>query len=196
MKLILFDDHMLFGSTLQSVFLDNGEVESFYFVHSKDELYTALEENAIILLDINLRKAGINDSFALAKELIAENRDQYLAFLSGYDLPMYRKKAREIGARGFFSKDSSVKDLLDGLRIIEQGGLVFRKEDLREEEKLSDTEVKILVLSAKGASRGEIASRLYISNRTVGTHLTNIFQKLEVKNITEAISALPKKIQG
>ena len=190
MNLILFDDHGLFGSTLQRALLQYDKVNTVIFVHTEEELIEALQdvENPMLLLDINLRKAGVNDSFALAKNLIHTNSVSQLIFLSGYDLPMYRKKARQMGAKGFFSKEISVEELWRGLCIIENGGCVFRREDQQEAERLTPTEIEVLILSAKGMSRQAIGDFLYISNRTVGRHLSNIFEKLEVKNITEAIS--------
>lgn len=195
MNIILFDDHKLFGDSLKRVLEQNSDIESFIFVSEETLLRENLreKETPILLLDINLRKAGVEDSFALGESLCREYPQMKLIYLSGYDLPMYRKKAREIGARGFFSKDTEVEDLLAGLRQIERGGFVWTKEDGLEKEKLTPAEVNILCLSAKGLSRSEISEKLYISSRTVGTHLTNIFQKLEVKNITEAIAKALKE---
>ncbi|MDD4377211.1 MAG: response regulator transcription factor [Eubacteriales bacterium] len=190
MKIVLLDDHTLFGTSLQNVLLGNDHIEKFYFVQTLSELYNALDcgVDFLLLLDINLNKIGVEDSFYLARELILKYKGLKLAFLSGYDRPMYRKKAILIGAKGFFSKEMSVEELVSGLLTIEKGGNVFRSEDRTYQEDITDTEILILEKAASGLSRNEIARDLNISNRTVGTHLTNIFQKLEVKNITEAVS--------
>ncbi|MBE6034140.1 MAG: response regulator transcription factor [Clostridiales bacterium] len=190
MKIVLFDDHTLFGISLQKVLIGNENIDKFYFINSLDDLETILdsEREAILLLDINLNKLGIDDSFEVASEIMLVHPTIRLAFLSGYDRPMYRKRANSMGAKGFFSKDISVDELIRGLKIIESGGNVFKREDRANNERCTPTEILILKLSAKGMSRNEIAEYIHISNRTVGTHLTNIFQKLEVKNITEAIS--------
>lgn len=190
MNIVLFDDHKLFGTTLKIVLEQSPDIESFVFVSTSDSLKEELKRDSdrLLLLDINLRKAGVEDSFALGEALIGEYPKLKLAFLSGYDLPMYRKKAKEIGAKGFFSKDIEAEKLLKGLKIIEHGGTVQKREDGLLAEALTATEIKVLELSAKGMSRGEIADVLYVSSRTVGTHLTNIFQKLEAGSITEAIA--------
>lgn len=64
--------------------------------------------------------------------------DKRAAFITGYNLPMYRRLAQKIGAKGY--------------------------------------------------SRDGIAEELYISNRTVGRHLSNIFEKLEARNINQAVA--------
>ncbi|MGN0711205.1 MAG: LuxR C-terminal-related transcriptional regulator [Anaerovoracaceae bacterium] len=190
MRIILLDDHLLFGKTLQKIFVEEGYAESFTFVHSEEELFVELEknENAIVFLDINLNKLGIEDSFELAKTLVVRYTNIKTAFLSGYNLPMYRRMAQKIGAKGFFSKEIDIKELLSGLRIIESGGSFFNEEDFAGREALTHTEIKILTLSAKGYSRDGIAEELDISNRTVGRHLSNIFEKLEAKNINQAVA--------
>lgn len=195
MKVVIFDDHKLFGNALKRVLIQCEDIEEVQFTGEEQELEDFLKERetVIILLDINLRKAGVSDSFAFGENLIVKYPNHRVAFLSGYDLPMYRKKAAEIGARGFFSKEIDVEELAAGLRIIESGGTVFKREDRTESEKLTAMEVRVLELSAKGLKRGEIAESLHISSRTVGSHLTNVFQKLQVKTITEAISVALEK---
>lgn len=195
MRIILLDDHVLFGKTLQRILSQEEGIESVDFVHSQDELMEKIkshemvsEEESIVLLDINLNKLGIEDSFGLAEELLNQYKNIKIAFLSGYNLPMYRKKAQEIGAKGFFSKEIDIKDLVEGLRLITKGIPCFGKREEELIEKLTDAEVKILTLSAKGYSREEIAEELNISNRTVGRHLTNIFDKLGAKNINQAVA--------
>ena len=196
MRIILLDDHVLFGKTLQKILGQDKEVENVSFVRSKEELMEEVKTSvddlgtcgSIILLDINLNKLGIEDSFELAESIMNQYDHAKIAFLSGYNLPMYRKKAQEIGAKGFFSKDIDIKDLVEGLKRISMGIPCFGDEDEDDVEKLTVAETKILTLSAKGYTREEIAELLKISNRTVGRHLTNIFDKLGAKNINQAVA--------
>lgn len=58
MKIVLLDDHTLFGTSLQNVLLGNDHIEKFYFVQTLSELYNALDcgVDFLLLLDINLNK--------------------------------------------------------------------------------------------------------------------------------------------
>lgn len=196
MRVILLDDHILFGKTLQKILSHDQAVDEVIFVHSREELLQELknqgqsemEEESIVLLDINLNKLGIEDSFDLAEEIMDVHENLKVAFLSGYNLPMYRKKAEEIGAKGFFSKEIDLKELVEGLKLIENGQRCFGSGEHEDLEKLTAAEVKVLSLSAKGYSREEIAEEIHISGRTVGRHLTNIFDKLDAKNINQAVA--------
>ena len=190
MKVIIFDDHKLFGSVLKTALQQEIEIEFVEYIANEQGLYELLEttDNVILLLDINLKKIGIEDSFQFAKELLNEKGNTKIVFLSAYNLPLYIRKAHSIGARGFFPKDVLLPDLMKGLRIIELGGSVFRQESTDFLENLTLAETKVLKLASKGMRRDEIAEELNISNRTVGRHLENIFDKLQAKNITEAVS--------
>lgn len=190
MKVIIFDDHKLFGSVLKTALQQEIEIEFVEYIANEQGLYELLEttDNVILLLDINLKKIGIEDSFQFAKELLNEKGNTKIVFLSAYNLPLYIRKAHAIGASGFFSKDVLLPDLMKGLRIIELGGSVFRQESTDFLENLTLAETKVLKLASKGMRRDEIAEELNISNRTVGRHLENIFDKLQAKNITEAVS--------
>jgi DNA-binding NarL/FixJ family response regulator len=60
-------------------------------------------------------------------------------------------------------------------------------------ETLSEREVEVLRLMAKGAANKEIAAALFISESTVKTHIANIFQKLDVNDRTEAVTTALQK---
>ncbi|MEE9261787.1 MAG: response regulator transcription factor, partial [Dehalococcoidia bacterium] len=61
------------------------------------------------------------------------------------------------------------------------------------EEGLSPREIEVLQLMAKGAANKEIASQLFIGESTVKTHIIHIFNKLEVKDRTEAVTEAVRK---
>ena len=107
MKILLVDDHILFAKSLSIALCDNPEIEQFS--STKDiqnlEKQIATELPDILLIDINLGGLTDEDGLMLTQHLLERFPDQKIVILSGYNLPVYRKEAKRIGARGFISKD-------------------------------------------------------------------------------------------
>lgn len=114
-----------------------------------------------ISLDINLGGLTDEDGLMLTQHLLERFPDQKIVILSGYNLPVYRKEAKKIGARGFISKDVEPDELLHILLTIKDGATHFPREEVFIEE-LTDGERKVLELVASGVRRREIAEQLFI----------------------------------
>ena len=110
-----------------------------------------------------------------------------------------RAELLEAGAKGFLSKDSSKEELLTAIHAMSQGGSYFsqsiseivlglqgqkRNHSFQQgsTRRLTDREQQVLECIANEYTNKEIASRLFISQRTVETHRRNLIQKLQVKN--------------
>ncbi|MBY0223747.1 response regulator transcription factor [Sporosarcina aquimarina] len=116
--------------------------------------------------------------------------------------------ALEAGAVSYILKTSNAKRVADAIRETMQGQTVLEPEvtskmmnkmrsgqthELHEE--LTDRELEVLLLLAKGKSNQEIADELFIALKTVKTHVSNILSKLEVQDRTQAvIYAFQKKL--
>lgn len=189
MKILLVDDHALFAKSLSIALCDNPEIEQFS--STKDiqnlEKQIATESPDILLIDINLGGLTDNDGLMLTQHLLERFPDQKIVILSGYNLPVYRKEARRIGAKGFVSKDVEPDELLNILLAIKDGTTYFPQEEVFIED-LTEGEKKVLELVATGTKRKEIAERLFISERTVSNHLQHIFEKLQVTSTVEAVT--------
>ena len=122
--------------------------------------------------------------------------------LTTYDSDEYIFDAIEAGAKGFLLKDTSRDELFEAVRAVHRGesgiepGVAARVLDRfaqlsREETQaplLSEREVEVLQLMAKGSANKEIAVSLSITDSTVKTHVANIFQKMDVSGRTEAVT--------
>ncbi len=106
-------------------------------------------------------------------------------------------RALEAGATGAISKAvhptalaTLVREALNGHIVHSLSGLAVKngkpKEDIVERCALTDRELEIVQLVAAGATNGEIARRLWITEQTVKFHVSNIYRKLNVANRTEA----------
>jgi len=124
--------------------------------------------------------------------------------LTAYDTDQYIMALLEAGAAGYLLKSVRGNQLIDAIRAVYAGESVLQPSTTRrvieqlkakasaEEEipsflPLSDREMEVLRLSAKGVSNKDIAETLFLSNRTVQSHLSNIFKKLAVASRTEAV---------
>lgn len=136
MKILLVDDHILFAKSLSIALCDNPEIEQFS--STKDiqnlEKQIATELPDILLIDINLGGLTDEDGLMLTQHLLERFPDQKIVILSGYNLPVYRKEAKRIGARGFISKDVEPDELLHILLTIKDGATHFPREEVFIEE--------------------------------------------------------------
>ena len=111
--------------------------------------------------------------------------------------------AVEAGARGYLLKDERIEDCIEAIRKIRQGGSpispIIARQLLRKirpspsapiknmAAPLSEREIEVLNLLARGFSNAECANILTISAGTIGTHVKNIYRKLEVNSRAEAL---------
>ncbi|MGD2143810.1 MAG: response regulator transcription factor [Anaerolineae bacterium] len=125
--------------------------------------------------------------------------------LTAYDSNQYIFAFLEAGAAGYLLKDVHVDELVEAIRAVHGGESILHPAIARKVinrfaqsekapvaagsslDQLTDRELEVLRLAAKGMSNREIARDLTISVRTVQTHLTNIFNKMGVGSRTEAV---------
>ena len=192
-NILLVDDHVLFSKSLEIALSDYPEIETFESINDISLLDKFIETNApdILLMDINLKNITSEDGLELAKQILYHHPEQKIVILSGYDLPVYRSEAKKIGAKGFINKNIEPEKLIALLSQIAQGKIIFDSE-IPFLEELTGCEKQIIQLIASGLKRREIASTLYISERTLSNHLQHIFEKLDV---TSSLEAVTKAIQ-
>lgn len=145
----------------------------------------------VALLDI--RMPGM-DGVSVAQKVKTEGLATATIMLTSYDAQQYVMASLRAGARGFVLKTVSPRELTAAINTVSKGGLyldpevasVMGERDFIPEQ-LSAREREVLLLAAKGLSSKEVAKRLFISERTVQTHLASIYDKLGSKNKTEAL---------
>ncbi len=167
-------------------------------------LRSLLDRNApnhpdIILLDLNL--PGINGLEAIP-DFIATLSSAKIIILTQSDRETDILQAIMLGASGYFLKSTTVRQLTEGIRTVMAGGasldakvakfvLNTLKAKLPQrdiEQLLTKREIEILTQIAEGQVKKEIAERFGISITTVVTHVSNIYEKLNVKNAPAAIA--------
>jgi len=155
----------------------------------------------IIIMDVSMpRLNGIEAT----KQIKAIFPNIAILVLTGYDDDEYVFALLEAGAAGYLLKESSGEELVDAIRQVMTGEPVLHPRIMKKVlnrlrspvegqptqmsgDVLSDREMEVLRLAAKGMSNMEIADSLTLSVRTVQTHLRSIFNKLGVGSRSEAI---------
>lgn len=185
-RLILADDHALLREGLKALLLLEPDMVVAADVSSADDLKAALAAIPadILVLDLRLDRSVVNEVGLFAQQT-------KVVVLTGSESSADVLTALRLGARAIVQKKSAVKDLVLAIRAVAEG-LVWMPPDLQAKltrqwitaraEQLTPREAEIVRSVAVGLRNAEIAQKLSISDVTVKTHLSNIFQKLGIRD--------------
>lgn len=142
---------------------------------------------------VDIRMPG-EDGVSLVRRVKESGLPVRSLMLTSYDAQQYVMASLRAGAKGYILKTASPEELARAIRTVARGGVYLDAEVSRVvggqeivPETLSNREREVLILTSKGLSSKETASRLIISERTVQTHLASIYDKLGARNKTEAM---------
>ena len=192
-KILLADDHPLTRAGIAE-FLRRES--TFELVAEAEDGIKAWEQIQALKPDVallDIRMPGM-DGIAVAQKVKNEGLSTATIMLTSYDAQQYVMASLRAGAKGFVLKTVSPRELTAAINTVATGGLyldsevssVMGESDFIPEQ-LSAREREVLLLAARGLSSKEVAKRLFISERTVQTHLASIYDKLGSKNKTEAL---------
>ena len=200
-KVLIADDHPAFREGLSQLLRKQEDLE--VIAEASDgqqaiELAKDLKPD-VVLIDIAM--PGIN-GIETAKQIKGICPQTAIVMLTAYDYQSYILACLQIRASGYLLKSSPVSEIVNAIRSAHSGHGVFnlkvlsaamkrwageKKYEGMALEQLYKRELQILRLVAKGMSNKEIAQQLFISERTVQTHVHRIFEKLGVSSRTEAV---------
>ena len=203
-RILIVDDHEMVRDGL-SVMMDRED--DFTVVGEAKNGLEAVEQARslrpdVILMDLRMPEM---DGVEAMRQIRAEQDDVKFLVLTTYDTDEYIFDAIEAGAKGYLLKDTSREELFRAVRAVNRGesliepGVVARLLDRLthlsrqaaqgpDHLALSERELEVLQLMARGSANKQIAGDLSITESTVKTHVANIFQKLEVSHRTEAVT--------
>ncbi len=151
----------------------------------------------IVLLDARMPD---HDGIWTLNKIRETNPDLPVLMLSTYDTEEYVDQSLAAGAAGYLLKEASSQQLAEAIDTalgkrgiylhpaVAQRVLARGRGEEKDGSGLSERELEVLQLLAKGATNDEIASALFLSEKTVKSHLSSIFRKLRVTNRTQAAS--------
>ncbi|MFD2924431.1 response regulator transcription factor [Halobacillus naozhouensis] len=200
-KIVIADDHQVVRKGLVFFFQTQDDIEVVYEAANGKEIIHYLEDHPadVVLMDIQMPLMdGIEATTQLRKQFPAIKIVMLTSF-SDYDTVI---PAIQAGANGYQMKDIEPDQLADVIRRVHKDETMIDAkaatqlmthvtgDHQREEEKrlqdLTRREKDVLKEIMKGCSNKEIADHLFITEKTVKTHLSNIFSKLEVHDRTQA----------
>jgi DNA-binding NarL/FixJ family response regulator len=150
----------------------------------------------VILLDLALPDL---DGVAALRQIRAANPTAHVIIFTAFDTDERILAAVQAGAQGYLLKGAPRDELFQAIRVVYSGGSLLQPvvaaRLLRQfsgaaalPEQLTERELEVLRQLAKGRQNKEIATELWISERTVKFHVSAILAKLGVGNRTEAVS--------
>jgi two-component system, NarL family, invasion response regulator UvrY len=196
-RVLLVDDHAVVRTGFRLLLQSVPEVSVVGEAESGEAACTRYPELTPDVVVMDLAMPGMGGLEAL-KRIRARHPQARVLALSAHDDPMHARRALQEGALGFLSKRSAPEALLEAVATVGAGrryldSNLAQKLALAEIEgaakspieRLSEREFEVFIRLASGATVQKIADDLKLSASTVGTHLYNIKQKLEVVNQSE-----------
>jgi len=159
-------------------------------------------EPDVVLMDIRMPEL---DGLEATRQLAAVDGGPRVLILTTFDLDEYVYEAMKAGASGFLLKEVRPEQLADAVRVIAAGETLVSPAITRrlieefvrrrppgsgtpvEIAELTDRELEVFKLVARGLSNGEIAAELFVSEATVKTHITHVLAKLGLRDRVQAV---------
>jgi DNA-binding NarL/FixJ family response regulator len=156
----------------------------------------------VVLMDIRMPEL---DGLEATRQLVTRDGSTRVLMLTTFDLDEYVYEAMKAGASGFLLKDVRPEQLAEAVRVVAAGDSLLAPaithrliaEFVRrpppgsgapaELSELTDRELEVLKLIARGLSNGEIASALFLGEATVKTHVTHVLTKLKLRDRVQAV---------
>jgi DNA-binding NarL/FixJ family response regulator len=195
-RLLIVDDHPVVRDGLSSMFARDPEFEVVGEATDGAEairLAEALRPDVILM---DLRMPGM-DGVSATRELTGLGGDARVLVLTTYDTDSHVLPAIEAGATGYLLKDAPRDELLRAVRATARGeavlapsaaALLMGRVRSSAAGTLSQRELEVLQLVATGATNREAATKLFITEATVKSHLLNIYGKLGVGDRAAAVT--------
>lgn len=196
-RVVIADDHPVVRAGLRALLSTAEDVE---VVGEAETPGAAVELAGSLVPDLVLMDLQFGQELSGAdatRRIRALDAPPYVLVLTNYDSDGDILGAVEAGASGYLLKDAPPHELLAGVRAAAAGEsalapavasrLMARMRAPR--VSLSSREIEVLALVAEGASNGDIAGRLHITDATVKSHLVHVYSKLGVTSRTAAVSA-------
>jgi DNA-binding NarL/FixJ family response regulator len=198
-RVLLADDHKIVRAGIRAILEQAGDIEVVAEAEDGEEARVLIQKLMpdVAVLDIQMPKmSGIE----VTRWVRANMRSVGLLTLTAYDDTPYVLGVLQAGANGYVLKTASPEDLIQAVRDVYAGksamdasitqkvmAHLFDQQASSSYQDLTEREMDVLKLTARGFTNKAIATQLNISDRTVQGHLAHIFGKLQATSRTEAV---------
>jgi DNA-binding NarL/FixJ family response regulator len=204
-RVLVVDDHALFRRGLQMVLGSEDDIEVVGEASDGAEAISVATETTpdIVLMDVRMPRRGGIDATTAIKGAVPSSKIIMLT-ISDEEADLY--DAIKAGAMGYLLKEISIEEVASAVRAVHNGqslispsmasklltefASMIKKTDDRQQvptPRLTDREMEVLKLVAKGLNNRDIAKQLFISENTVKNHIRNILEKLQLHSRMEAV---------
>ena len=196
LRIMLVDDHAVVRMGFRLLLDTTSDLRVVAECGSGEEALQCFAEVNPDVVVLDLSMGGMGGLEALSR-LLAKWPATRVLVLSAHEDTAHPRRALAAGALGYLTKRSAAEALIEAIRQV-AAGMLFLEPALAQEiiveqvgsqgsplEALSAREFEVFVMLARGKSVADIAAVLFLSPRTVGTHLYNIKQKLGAGNAAE-----------
>jgi len=198
-RVLLADDHAVVRAGFRQFMERAGDIVIVAEVDDGKQAVLSIQEHQpdVAVIDIQMPEmSGIE----VTRWVRANSRTTGVLILSAYDDDPYIMAVLQAGANGYVLKTADAADIIRAVRAVYEGKsaldpAIARKIMARVSgtqlaapvERLTDRELEVLALAAKGFTNKAIGVQLHISDRTVQGHLAKVFDKLQATSRTEAV---------
>jgi DNA-binding NarL/FixJ family response regulator len=207
-KILIADDHPVVREGLTTMI---GREPDFHVIGEAKNGVEAVAKAKelkpdVVLMDLRMPEM---DGVEAIRQISATEPGIKFIILTTYSDDEFIFKGIEVGARAYLLKDAPREELFKAIRAVYRGESLIqpvvaskvldrfveltRQSQTPSSETLSERELDVLRLIAKGFANKEIAAQLNITNSTVKTHIASIFQKLNTSDRTEAVTQAIKR---
>ncbi len=198
-RVLLADDHRIVRQGVRQLLESAKDIEVVAEAADGEEAQSMIEQHKpdVAVLDIQMPKAS---GIEVTRWLRAHMPQVGVLILTAYDDDPYVMAVLQAGANGYVLKTANADDLIQAVHDVNEGksaldpaitrklmSNMFKHAHNKPVEPLTDRELDVLRLAAKGFTNKAIGIQLNISDRTVQGHLAHIFAKMQANSRTEAV---------
>ena len=195
-NVMLVDDHAVVRMGFKMLLESDAEIKVVAEAESGEQAIQRYMEHKphVVVMDITM--PGIGGLEAIER-ILAKDSAAKILVLSAHEDSVHPKRVLNAGAMGYLTKRSAAEEMIKAIRVVasckkyleasvaQQMAIQQLSADQNPVDVLSPREFEVFMALAKGKTTNEIAETLFLSPRTVGTHLYNIKQKLNANNSAE-----------
>jgi two-component system invasion response regulator UvrY len=195
-NVMLVDDHAVVRMGFKMLLESDSDIKVVAEAESGEQAIQRFVEFKphVVVMDITM--PGIGGLEAIER-ILAKDSSAKILVLSAHEDSVHPKRVLNAGAMGYLTKRSAAEEMIKAIRVVATGKKYLEASvaqqmaiqqlsgDQNPVDVLSPREFEVFMALAKGKTTNEIAETLFLSPRTVGTHLYNIKQKLNANNSAE-----------
>ena len=195
-NVMLVDDHAVVRMGFKMLLESASDIKVIAEAENGEVAIRAYMEHMpnIVVMDITMPGMG---GLEAIERILAKDSNARILVLSAHEDSVHPKRVLNAGAMGYLTKRSAAEELIKAIRQVASGKKYIEASVAQQMaiqqlsgnqspvDVLSEREFEVFMSLAKGKTTNEIAESLFLSPRTVGTHLYNIKQKLNANNSAE-----------